>query len=342
MGYSKANSLLPLVSVIIPNYNHALFLKQRIDSVLNQTFADFEIILLDDCSIDESNKIIEQYRENKKVSHIVYNDKNSGSTFKQWNKGIALACGKYIWIAESDDFAADTLLETLVHQLETNDCVIAFCQSYKVNANNEVTGSWLDFTDDLDSKLFRSDFCIPGHQFIQKFLVIRNALPNASAVLFTKAAFYKAGLAEPEIRYAADWLMWLKMLTAGGICYVSAMLNYFRYHSNSVIAQAQQAGITKFTLPFDIKMRIDFNRFMRRSKDKTLKNIKSANATLLCSEAIISTNHFLACRQYVKAFHFFRIAIWHAESVVYKKKVAGLLINNFFNAISKKNTLYFI
>ena len=95
----------PLVSVIIPNYNHAVYLDERIKSVLNQTYQNFELIILDDCSPDNgaSMAIIEKYRNNPHISHIVYNDVNSGSTFKQWHKGLELAKGDLIWIAESDD-----------------------------------------------------------------------------------------------------------------------------------------------------------------------------------------------------------------------------------------------
>ena len=78
-------SLNPLVSVIIPNYNHAPFLKERIDSVLNQSFDNFEVIILDDKSTDHSKEVIESYRNHEKVVHIEYNSQNSGSTFKQWD-----------------------------------------------------------------------------------------------------------------------------------------------------------------------------------------------------------------------------------------------------------------
>jgi glycosyltransferase involved in cell wall biosynthesis len=98
-------SYKPLVSVIIPNYNHAAYLNERIDSVLNQTFRDFEVILLDDCSTDNSREIIESYRGHEKISQIEYNEVNSGSTFIQWKKGLDLAQGDWIWIAESDDVA---------------------------------------------------------------------------------------------------------------------------------------------------------------------------------------------------------------------------------------------
>lgn len=81
----------PKVSVIVPNYNHSAFLKERIDTILQQTYQDFELIILDDCSTDNSVSIIESYRNNEHVTHIVLNEQNSGSTFLQWDKGVSLA-----------------------------------------------------------------------------------------------------------------------------------------------------------------------------------------------------------------------------------------------------------
>ena len=71
----------PLVSVIVPNYNYARYLEERIESILAQSFQDFELILLDDCSTDESRSILERYATHPKVSHYVPNEHNSGSPF---------------------------------------------------------------------------------------------------------------------------------------------------------------------------------------------------------------------------------------------------------------------
>ena len=121
-----------LVSVIIPNYNHAPYLKQRIDSVLAQTFQDFEVIILDDCSKDNSREIIKEYQHDPRV-RLAFNENNSGCVFKQWNKGLKMAGGKYIWIAESDDYSAPTFLETMVGRLEADPKVgLAFCDSFRV------------------------------------------------------------------------------------------------------------------------------------------------------------------------------------------------------------------
>lgn len=136
-----------MVSVIIPNYNHASFLQQRIDTVLAQTYSDFEVILLDDCSTDDSRQVIEQYRHHPKVSGIIYNETNSGNTFQQWEKGIALAKGEWIWIAESDDYADPGFLATLIHNAAKGEAIVlSYCQSNEVDENNIIPGTMSSWT----------------------------------------------------------------------------------------------------------------------------------------------------------------------------------------------------
>lgn len=225
------------VSVIIPNYNHAPYLKQRIDSVLNQTYQNFEVIILDDCSVDTSREIIEEYRNNKKISSIVFNEKNSGSTFKQWNKGVGLAKGDIIWIAESDDVADKDFLKSLVPHFEDDPNVgIVYCQSYRYNSNNKITGNWKSWTDDLDSLSFSNEFKMEGIKYIKQYLLFKNTIPNASAVLFRKDLYQQIGGADEKVFTCSDWLTWLKILSISNIVYIPAMLNYFRYHEKSVIA----------------------------------------------------------------------------------------------------------
>ena len=77
--------MTPLISVIIPNYNHARYLEQRLDSVFNQTYPNFEVIILDDHSTDNSLEIINRYKDDPNLSQIIINDTNSGSVFKQWD-----------------------------------------------------------------------------------------------------------------------------------------------------------------------------------------------------------------------------------------------------------------
>ena len=125
----------PLVSVIVPNYNYATYLPLRIESILNQSFTDFELILLDDASSDNSVEIFKHYQDiDGRISHFVVNECNSGTPFKQWQKGIELSRGKYIWIAESDDYADVSFLERTVSLLEEYPtAVYCFTGSYLVD-----------------------------------------------------------------------------------------------------------------------------------------------------------------------------------------------------------------
>jgi len=225
---------MPKVSVIVPNYNHASYLQQRIESILNQTYQDFELIILDDCSTDNSKEIIEQFRNHPKVSQISYNTENSGSTFKQWEKGIHLTQGEYIWIAESDDWCEPTLLETLAPKLEQNkDTVLGYVQSYCVNGN-EIQ---LIFIQDCLEKNME------GYSFIKQRLLFGNAIYNASMAIFRKSVFYKISSEYTKLKFCGDWLFWGSIASYGDVFVSGKILNYFRNHANDVSTKSYKAGL---------------------------------------------------------------------------------------------------
>ena len=189
-----------MVSVIVPNYNHEAYLSQRLDSILNQSYQNFEVIILDYCSTDNSRNVIEQYRTNSKVSHIVYNTVNSGTTFKQWEMGINLSKGTYIWIAESDDWCEPTLLENLVAAIEnTPNCTLAYCQSLMINEDERI------IYHSHHSKLVEA---IDGKQFVSNYMIERNAVFNASMAVFKKSCFYQVFSEYLNYKFCGDWLFW--------------------------------------------------------------------------------------------------------------------------------------
>lgn len=215
-----------MVSVIIPNYNHARYLDERILSVLNQTYQNFEMIILDDCSTDNSREVIERYRANEHVSHIVYNDVNSGSTFKQWEKGISLAKGELIWIAESDDKCHDTLLEKLVGQFEQNEeLVIAFCKT--ITFDDKGCEEKQDPLPLPSTQVFNSDI------FISKYMSHGNPMINASACVFKKDVALKIDKQYHDYKGAGDRLFWTEICEYGKVAVVNEWLNYMRQHPNN-------------------------------------------------------------------------------------------------------------
>ena len=235
----------PKVSVIIPNYNHARYLPQRIESVLNQTFQDIEVILMDDCSPDDSRSIIAAYAASDARIRVVLNEQNSGSTFKQWNKGIALAKGQYVWLAESDDYAHLELLSELVVCLDAYPKAgLAYCDSISVDEAGKPLQEWKHvFCQSLQTDLWEQEFALPGLDFIRRFMVRFNAIPNASAVLLRRAVLQQVGPANENTRLAGDWLYWVTVLAQSDIAYVPHPYNFFRTHTNNVRSQTATNGI---------------------------------------------------------------------------------------------------
>ena len=234
---------MPTVSIVVPNYNHARFLPKRIDSILTQTYQDFELLLLDDCSTDESRSILSGYATDPRVK-IEFNQRNSGSTFRQWNKGARLATGKYIWIAESDDFADNRLLERLVTILENDPTVsFAYCRSWRVYDDDRVDGYADFYLDYMKTSRWTADFCVDGREECRKYLISSNTVPNASAVVFRRASYERNGGADEKLRLCGDWKLWVAMALEGKIAYLGEPLNYFRSHESSVRSTSRKDGL---------------------------------------------------------------------------------------------------
>jgi glycosyltransferase involved in cell wall biosynthesis len=225
---------IPKVSVIVPNYNHAPYLHKRLDSIYDQTYRDFEVILLDDCSTDNSREILVSY-QGKPNTIFVPNESNSGSVFYQWQKGVSLARGEYIWIAESDDFASPDFLRKLVTVLDEHPEVgLVYSQSWLVDSQDVILGDARCWTNDLDSQRWSNSFINDGRDEIMRFLVYKNTIPNASAILIRRSALEKSGgvIGQP-FRLCGDWLQWIKILAVSDLGFVPECLNYWRQNTSN-------------------------------------------------------------------------------------------------------------
>lgn len=224
----------PLVSVIVPNYNHAKYLDERIGSILRQTYQNIEIIILDDKSPDNSVEVIERYRSNPKVSHIVLNDKNSGSTFIQWHRGMELAKGELIWIAESDDTCEPDMLEELIHgYLAHPTCTLLYVLSIFMDGDGTVYGKRLPE---------RKPKFMSGDKFIRKYLSMGNAVSNASSAIFKRESALNCEKSYMKYKGGGDRLFWIEIAEQGDVYKVNKQLNYFRRHKNVVTTRASLDG----------------------------------------------------------------------------------------------------
>lgn len=248
---------MPKVSVVLPNYNHARFLGQRLQSVVDQTFEDFELIFLDDASTDTSLEVFEKYSSDPRIRSVL-NQENSGSPFVQWNRGIDQASGDYIWIAESDDYAEPNFLETLVAAMDDNPSAgIAYVPSWIVSERNEKLRllNWYPVFGDRGHR-WKSDFVNEGRDELIRYLAIQNTIPNASATMIRRSVL-DGGLRAPEhLKLCGDWLFWVRILQKSDLVYVSEQLNYFRQAHASSQRQAGASGGVEALEAFEIQKEI--------------------------------------------------------------------------------------
>jgi len=224
----------PVVSVIVPNYNHAPYLAQRIDSVLAQTCQDFELILLDDASTDDSRTVLERYRTHPKVTQLICNEANSGSTFRQWEKGIGLAQGRYIWIAESDDWCEPSFLETMLEGLaQDDDCVLSYCQAYFVGPDGAL--NW-------QSQHHRLSEMLDGRDFIRRHMA-PISIYNASMVLWRKDKYPQVPKDFAQYRFCGDWMFWIGLARLGKVHISGKLLDYYRQHPDNVSTGVYRSGL---------------------------------------------------------------------------------------------------
>ncbi len=170
---------------------------------------------------------------------IVVNERNSGSTFQQWIKGLKLATGDLIWIAESDDSSHPEFLERLVPQFYESDVALAYCQSALIGPNGErLSDNFLGHTDDISDSRWRHAYSVRGTVEAAEALSLKNTIPNASAVMFRRPGDIEFGKELESLRFAGDWLFYAMLVRSGKISYLPEALNYYRRHERTVTHQS--------------------------------------------------------------------------------------------------------
>ncbi len=250
----------PKVSIIIPNYNHKLFLQERLDSVFNQTFQDFEVILLDDASTDGSAELLKNYQNHPKVSHLIINTINSGSPFKQWQKGIALAKGDYVWIAESDDTNSFYFLEKCLSGIKGSSTI------------GMITTS-LSIFDQHNAEIFTplKNGIHNGLKLIPHKMLKGNNVRNASGVVFLRESVDIKILNKiTEYRICGDWWIWLHVLKNYELYFIDKPLTNYRKHPAATTVNLNDNPLFYIEIEKLLKEVIKWKAFNSSVLDKSL------------------------------------------------------------------------
>lgn len=308
-----------MISVIIPNYNHLKFLPERLDSIFNQTFQDFEVILLDDCSTDGSWEYLQSFKNHPKVSYCIRNEVNSGSPFAQWKRGIDLAKYDWIWIAESDDFCDSSFLMKIKFQIKDMNTLI-YTQSLIVNEENFIKGNY--FQGVFNGIDFNDNFECSGLNFIESFMIFKNYIPNASSVVFKKPSTFPNTIL--TMKTSGDWYFWIYILKSSlKVTFISCPLNYYRNHNNST--RSLKSSSDEFLRFKEGLICINYGRKLIGQKELNFFNLKKYKSLVLL---LLNTNYKIG--KFRLGFFFPEIP-WFMYFIYYQ-----LLIRKFFKALKFK------
>lgn len=227
------------ISVVVPNYNYSNYLYQRVYSILNQNYKIHELIILDDASKDNSLFYIEQIEQ--KISEfvnvkVVVNDINSGNAFSQWQKGMNLASGDYVWVAEADDYAKENFLNEVVSPLKkNNNIVISYADTGFIDSNGYITkNSLVDQIDILKTNHWNASYVNKGIAEINCYSYLNCTIPNVSGTIIKKGNYDEIFEEAKKFHQSGDWFTYLNILNLGDISFINKTLNYYRVHGNNI------------------------------------------------------------------------------------------------------------
>lgn len=223
------------VSVIVPNYNYSRYLPDRLASILSQTYRPYEIIFLDDRSIDDSVRVAEEILVDSGLPYRIVANKVNCGCYSQWLSGIDMARGDLVWIAEADDLCESDFLSELVRGFDDSDVVLAYSQSRKIDSDGMVTRpNYYDYTNSISEDKWKKMYKRSGVEEIKDTLSIKNTIPNASGVLMKKPCLNGIRNQLVQMKNAGDWLTYVHVLRSGSVYYCPKVLNSHRVHMGSL------------------------------------------------------------------------------------------------------------
>lgn len=217
----------PLVSIIVATYNGEKYLKEQIDSLLNQTYKNIELIVIDDCSKDTTVAMIQTYQAHYSNISLLINEHNLGVN-KTFEKGIVSANGEYVAFCDQDDIWMLDKIATLVNAFDKEDAV--YCNSLLVDENGNSLNIEFKSIMKMQSYYSGAPFllsnCVPGHTMIVKTEFAKSVVPIPANTLFD---------------------LWISFAAAAtnGIKFVDKVLVHYRQHNNNVIGTRQSTNKKK-------------------------------------------------------------------------------------------------
>ncbi len=213
------------LSVIIPLYKAEKYIYQTMESILGQSYGDYEVIIVDDCGNDCSLDIIEKFHDPR--IKIIHNNKNMGIAYSR-NRGLHVACGEYVALMDDDDISAESRFKREIDFLDEHKEIDAVCSDMRfIDANGKIM-----------PKTAIETFMNPYREKAE--MMFRLPIPNASSMFRIKVVndhniVYKDGWLGME-----DYRFWTDFAKYGEICSIGDILYYWRFHDENETNRAQR------------------------------------------------------------------------------------------------------
>lgn len=222
-----------MISVIIPSYNHENYIKDAIDSILNQTFQDFEIIIIDDGSSDNTKNVLGKY-DDSRITLICQENQGAHNAI---NRGLMLSKGTFISILNSDDFFEKKYFESAVRYLENNQDVDFISSDINIVDENSnklgVKKSWYNM---LPWEVSNPEKSMLSYNSYVKSLVVSNFISTTTNMFFRRTILDSVGLMR-NLRFVHDWDFALRVAKKHKMHHLSLPLVNYRIHGNNTISK---------------------------------------------------------------------------------------------------------
>ncbi len=294
----------PLVSIVIPNYNYGLTLRECLDSAVNQTYSNIEILFIDNGSNDDSMKIAKSYR--KKGVKVFKNKYNIG--VRSHNKIASLAKGEYIHILHSDDVVEPTFVEECIELMEENENVaVTVTERSEIDGNSQQIGEFLPF--------YNCSCIIPG--IAQKAVLAMASYYVPSQTVFRTEVFRKAG--QYDIHFFMDWWMLFLATNYGDVGCIHKPLMKYRIWASTETGYMVRNLLMPFSGYLIRQAIIDVaklrNEIMVIEREEA-SMLKQADLTLKLAVDLLRIDMLEVARQYLHIAMFQSISI--ESSQLYK------------------------
>ena len=221
--------MMPNVSIIMPCHNGALYISDAINSVLEQTYPDWELIVIDDNSTDKSTAIVQDFCRKDKRIKLLYSNNSCGLPAVPRNIGIEKASGRFIAFLDCDDKWLSSKLERQLSCFSNTDCTIVFSYYEKINENNNIC-----------SKIIKSPKIVSYEKLLNG-----DCIGNLTGIYDSE----KVGKIFQKEIHAEDSLMWLEILRRGSYAINTNSLEaQYRIHSNSTSSNKLKSALWNWNI----------------------------------------------------------------------------------------------